>query len=455
MAKLKKNEIVEVKIDSLAFGGKGVGKLDGLIIFVENGIPGDVLKARVYKSKSNFAEARIEEIITASEHRINPVCEHFSYCGGCKWQNMEYAIQKKYKEDQVRDALIHLGGIADPPVEPIIEAKKVYYYRNKMEFSFQVGREGELQLGLHVAGRFRDVFQLTDCHLQSEISNDIVNYVRKRCDELGLPAYDIVKHEGYMRFLVVREGKFTNETLVNLVTGAGDYPQIEELAIEIGQKFDNVVSVSHTVNDKKANIAKGDREKIIFGSDHIHEQLGNRKFRISANSFFQTNSYQVQRLYDLAVELAEPNELDNMIDLYTGTGTIAIYFAGLVKKVIGVETVVEAVADAKINAKQNGVENCEFITADVEEYLSEYSETGEKIDLLLVDPPRAGCHPKAIKSILKLKPKKIVYISCNPATLARDIQLLTEEAYNLDKAIPVDQFPQTYHIEAACRLSLK
>jgi 23S rRNA (uracil1939-C5)-methyltransferase len=368
---------------------------------------------------------------------------------------MEYAIQKKYKEDQVKEALIHLGGIADPPIEPIIDAKKVYYYRNKMEFSFQVGREGELLLGLHVAGRFRDVFQLTDCHLQSESSNGIVNFVRQRCNELKLPAYDIVKHEGYMRFLVVRDGKFTNEILVNLVTGAGDYPQIETLANEIGQKFDHVVSVSHTVNSKKANIAKGDKEKIIFGSDHIHEHLGNRNYRISSNSFFQTNSYQVQRLYDLAVELAQPEKLDNMIDLYTGTGTIAIYFAGLVKNVLGVETVAEAVADAKINANLNGVKNCEFIVADVEEYLGEFSELAENVDLLMIDPPRSGCHPKALKSILKLKPKKIVYISCNPATLARDIQVLTSEFYSLDRAVPVDLFPQTYHIEAACRLTLK
>ncbi len=452
--KPKRGEIVKVQIDDLAFGGKGVARLDGFVLLVEEGLPGDIAEARVFRVKSNYAEAAVVNLIAPSPHRVSPACRHFDYCGGCKWQNLDYAIQKKYKEDQVREALVHVGGIPEPPVEPIVGARKIYYYRNKMEFSFHVGKDKETLLGLHVARRFQDVFQLKACHLQSELSNQIVNFVRERSDELELPPYDIFTHEGFLRFLVIREGKFTDETLVNIVTGAGDFPKIKQLAEEIGHKFPSVVSVSHTVNARKANIARGEKEIVLYGADSIHEKLGEKKYRISASSFFQTNSYQVQRLYDLALELAEPHKLDKMIDLYTGTGTIAIYFANRVKEVVGVENVEDSVADARANAKINSVVNCRFVVADVETYLRTAAAEGESYDLMLLDPPRAGCHPKAIKSIIEMKPKKLIYISCNPATLARDIKMLVEGGYQLDKVVPIDMFPHTYHIEAVCRLTL-
>jgi len=452
--KPKKNEIVRLKIDDLAFGGKGVAKIDGYVVLVEGGLPGDVVDAYLYKVKSNYAEGRVDKLIEPSPHRIVPACEHFDYCGGCKWQNLEYSIQKKYKENQLKEALIHIGNIPEPPVEPIISAHKIYYYRNKMEFSFHAGDNNETLLGLHRAGRYQDVFQLSKCHLQSETSNEIVNFVRQRSIELEIPPYHIREHEGCLRFLVIRDGKFTGQTLVNLVTGICDTDTVKKLCEEIGNRFDEVVSVSHTINSKKASIAKGDREAIFYGSDHIHERLGEKEYRISSNSFFQTNSYQAQRLYDIAVELAQPDKLDRMIDLYTGTGTIAIYFANLVKEVVGVETVAEAVADAEINARLNNITNSSFIAADVEQYLRAAADNNEKYDLMVVDPPRAGCHPKAIKSILKIMPQKIVYISCNPATLARDVASLIEGGYRLERAVPIDLFPHTYHIESACRLTL-
>jgi 23S rRNA (uracil1939-C5)-methyltransferase len=454
MSKPGKNELVRIKIDGLAFGGKGIGKIDGYVVFVEGGLPGDLVEVRLFKTKSNFGEGRIESLLEPSEYRIAPPCEHFDYCGGCKWQNLEYSIQKKYKEDQLREALVHIGKIHNPPIEPIIGAHKIYYYRNKMEFSFHEAENGELLLGLHRAGRYQDVFQLNKCHLQSENSNEIVNFVRSRAVELGLPAYHIKNHKGYLRFLVIREGKFTGESLVNIVTGEGDHNAMKKLGQELGHRFENVVSVSHTVNPHKANVARGEKETVLYGADHIREHLGEKEFRISANSFFQTNSYQAKRLYDLVVEFAEADKLDRMIDLYTGTGTIAIYLSGLVRSVVGVESVPESVEDAIANAKLNNVSNCDFIVADVEEYLKEAVGEDVKYDLLILDPPRAGCHPKAIKSILHNRPRKIVYISCNPATLARDIADLAYGGYDLEKAIPIDLFPQTYHIEAVCRLTL-
>ncbi len=449
----RKGDILTLNITDLAFGGKGVARVDHFVVFVESAVPGDKIEAVVEKVRGNYAEARLSTLIAPSEHRVAPACEHFGYCGGCKWQHVEYAVQKKYKEDQVRQALIHIAGIKEPPVEPIIGAHKIYYYRNKMEFSFHVGPQGETLLGLHLAGRFQDIFQLSWCHLESAASNEIVKFVRERSVELGLPPYHIIDHTGFLRFLVIREGKFTDQILVNIVTGKGDYPALKILAEEIGAKFSAVASVSHTVNPEKANIARGEKETILYGADHIHEKLGEHQYRISANSFFQTNSYQVQRLYDLAVELAQPDKLDRMLDLYTGTGTIAIYFSGLVREVIGVESVAAAIADAGANVELNNATNCRFAVADVADYLKQ-AET-EKYDVVVLDPPRAGCHPDVIRSLLQLRPKKIVYISCNPATLARDVKELTGESYTLDRVVPVDLFPHTFHIEAACRLTLK
>jgi 23S rRNA (uracil1939-C5)-methyltransferase len=448
----KKGETLTLNISDLAFGGKGVAKLDRFVVFVDSAVPGDMIEAVVEKTRESYAEARLTMLIAPSEHRVAPACEHFGYCGGCKWQHLEYAIQKKYKEDQLRQALIHIAGIKEPPVEPIIGAHKIYYYRNKMEFSFHVGPDGETLLGLHLGGRFQDIFQLNRCHLESPTSNEIVKFVRERSVELGLPPYHIINHTGYLRFLVIREGKFTGQILVNIVTAKGDYPALRTLAEEIGAKFSLVASISHTVNPEKANIARGEKETILYGADHVHERLGEHLYRISANSFFQTNSYQAQRLYDLAVELAEPDKLDRMLDLYTGTGTIAIYFSDLVKDVVGVESVAAAVADAGANASLNGASNCRFIGSDVADYLKGIDE---KFDLVVLDPPRAGCHPAAIKSLLELRPRKLVYISCNPATLARDVKDFTNDAYSLDRAVPLDLFPHTFHIEAVCRLTLK
>jgi 23S rRNA (uracil1939-C5)-methyltransferase len=452
---LKKGAVLDLEVKDLAFGGRGVADLNGLVVFVDDGLPGDKVRARVRRVRDSYVESRVEELIEPSIHRIAPACEHFGICGGCRWQNLEYSAQKQYKQNQLREALIRIGGISEPPVEPIIAAHKIYFYRNKMEFSFHAGDDGRILLGLHRRGRFQDVFELNACHLQSEVSNRIVEFARRKSIEMGLPPYHIVRHEGYLRFLVIREGKFTGQILVNIVTGPGEYPELKGLGQEIGKEFDQVVSVSHTVNKTRANIAKGEKEEVIYGSDHIYEKLGGKKYRISANSFFQTNSYQAQRLYDLAVELADPEKTDMMLDLYCGTGTIAIYFSDLVKSVVGVENVPEAVADAEVNAGTNGASNCEFVAADVEAHLKTLVGGDGKFDLAVLDPPRAGCHPKAIRYLSVIKPKKIVYISCNPATLARDIRALGEGGYVLERAVPLDLFPHTYHIEAACRLTLR
>jgi len=454
---LKKRDILELQVEDLAYGGKGVAKSDGKVVFVNGGLPGDTAKVFMKKFKPNYCDGDADEIIIPSPHRINPVCKHFDICGGCKWQNYEYDMQLKYKAEQLEQNLIRIGGIDNPPVEPIIAARKTYFYRNKMEFSFHQDKNGELLLGMHHAGYFDRVFNIEKCHLQSELSNEIVNFVRDECYRLELPAYHIRNHEGLMRFLVIREGKFTDETLVNIVTG-GQFEGYEDRIIELGKnmaaKFTGINSLLWTINSRKANIAQTDqlpimlKNGVIHGRDHIYEKLDNYRFRISADSFFQTNSYQAQVLYDTVIEFAEFSQSDDICDLYCGTGTIGIYVSGLVKSVTGIELVEAAVNDAEINAQINGVNNIRFIAGKVEKLVSEL----EHCDKLIIDPPRAGLHPKGLKGIMAMAPEVIVYVSCNPSTLTRDIAEFRKEGYQIKRAVAIDMFPHTYHIESVVKL---
>lgn len=454
---VKKRDVLELHIDDLAFGGMGVAKYQGKIVFVDGGLPGDTARVFIKKIKDNYCEGQADEIIKPSPFRINPVCKHFDICGGCKWQNYEYNMQLKYKAEQLKQNLIHIGKIDNPPVEPIIAARKTYFYRNKMEYSFYYDQSGELVLGLHYAGFFDRVFNIEKCHLQSERSNDIVNYIRNECQRLKLPAYHMRDHKGLLRFLVIRESKFTDEILINLVTGDqynGYEAGLLELGRNIARMFNQVTSMMWTINSRKANIAKTDmlppmlKDGVILGRDHIFEKLDPYRFRISADSFFQTNSYQAQLLYDTIIDYADFKKSDIVCDLYCGTGTIAIYISGLVKKVIGIESVGASVEDAKNNARINGVNNVEFIAGKVENIVSEMGT----FDKLIIDPPRAGIHPKALDGIIAMRPNVIVYVSCNPSTLARDIEILCRDGYRLERAVSVDMFPQTYHIESVAKL---
>jgi len=454
---LKKKEKVKLQIDDLAYGGKGVARYNGKVVFVEDGLPGDTVNAIIKKNKPDYCEARAIEIINPSRHRMEPVCRHFDICGGCRWQNYEYDMQLKYKSEQLKNSLIRIAGIENPSVEPIICAKKIYNYRNKMEFSFHQDKNGELSLGMHYSGFFDRIFNIERCHLQSELSNEIVETVRSECKRLKLPAYHIRNHQGLMRFLVIREGKFTGEVLVNIVTGA-QYQGYEDRLFELGNiissKFDQINSLLWTINSKKANIAIKDmlppmlKEGVLHGRDHIYEKLNNYRFRISSDSFFQTNSYQAQTLYDTIIEYADFSKQDDVCDLYCGTGSIAIYISNLVRTITGIESVPKAIDDACINADENGVQNVKFIAGKVEDVI----KGNETFNKAIIDPPRAGIHQKALKGIIEMKPKVIIYVSCNPATQARDIANFINGGYRLDKAIAVDMFPHTYHIESIAKL---
>ncbi len=453
--KIKKGETVNLEVFDLAYGGKGVAKLDGMVVLVKGGIPGDTLKARILKRKKSYALAERTELVKSSGSRCEPLCSHFGLCGGCRLQNLKYDDQLKYKEKQVKENLIHIGGFENPKILPVIKAERLFYYRNKMEFSFGKDGKGNLVLGLHPDDRYDEVFDLKECFLQSQISNQILLFIKEFFKSKKLSFYDQKAHQGFLRFLTVREGKNTEEVMVNIVTHKGDFSYAKEFCQKLKEKFPRIKSIVRNINTKLANIALGEEEKLLFGSRKITEKLGDFLFKISANSFFQTNTYQAEKLFNKVLDLADLNGADRVLDLYSGTGTISVFLSSKATSVLGVESSKEAIEDAISNARLNDVKNCEFILGEVNDVLKKFVSEKKSFELVVVDPPRAGLHPQVIKCLFELKPQKIIYVSCNPSTLARDLKLLCERYYNLEEIWPIDMFPHTYHIESIAKLFLK
>jgi 23S rRNA (uracil1939-C5)-methyltransferase len=470
-ATIKKKDIVELEISDLAYGGKSVAKIDGLVVLIKggmgvwphtaSGMPGDIVKVKIVKKKSNFAEAKILEIVKESDLRTKPVCSHFGGCGGCTWQDLKYEEQLKFKTKQVKESLKHIGGFSDFPIQEALGSDEMFYYRNKMEYAFAPGMnrtvhtphpEQQLILGLHPRGRFDKVFDLKECFLQSENANQIVDFVRRFAKEKKLIPYDLKTRSGFLRFLAIREGKNTAEIMVNLVTNKGEFPFKDEFSSKLLSNFPFIKSIVRNINSKLANIAIGEEEELLGGERTITEKLGKFKFEISSNSFFQTNTHQAEKLYETVLNMAELQGDESVLDLYCGTGTISIFLSQNTKKVIGVESVEESVRNAQRNAEINGVTNCEFICGEVKSVLAKLVDDKKIPDLVVVDPPRAGLHKHVVKSLLKMRAPKIIYVSCNPSTLARDLKILCEEYYKLEEVQPVDMFPHTYHIEAVVKL---
>ena len=473
MTELKKHTIVDLAIESIAFGGKAIAHINGFTIFVESGLPGQKVRAKISRKKDSYAEARIVEIISRSPVETNPPCPYFGICGGCRFQNLEYNEQLSQKRSQVKESLEHIGGFRDVLVHPTVASPEIFYYRNKMEFSFARQRwltreeiqsgeviKSDLALGLHVPKHFEKVLDIDQCLLLSERSNQILNFVTEFTRESGIAPYSTTDHSGFWRFLVIRESKHLDHFMINFVTA--DYPDgadiMQSLADQLIKKFPFITTVVHNINRKKAQIAFGDEERIIYGAGYIEELLGERKYRISANSFFQTNTLQAENLYQFIVDWAQFNHQQIVYDLYSGTGGIAIFLAKMVKQVIGFELVPQAIEDAKINCRINSIDNCHFIPGDLKDNLA---DPGEIIDrfgqpsVVIIDPPRSGLHPKLPEKILELRPEKIIYVSCNPATLARDLKLLCQDKFGIISAQPVDMFPHTAHCEVVVLLERK
>lgn len=466
---MKNGDIVELSIESTGFEGKSVARVNGLVVFVEGAVEGDVVRAKILKTKKKHAEAKVVEVITPSSKRTTARCKYFGTCGGCKWQHVNYNAQLQFKQQHVVDAIERIGGMKDVPILPIIGSEEIYFYRNKLEFSFSdkawlidVDLENlkdlpNLVVGFHVPQRWDKVLNIDECFLQSELSNTILNTVREFATENTLHPYSQETQSGYFRNLVIREGKNTGDVMVNVVTFK-DAPEImAKLSSLLVKKFPEITTIVNNVNTRKSQVAVGDFEKVYYGEGIIHDKIGNKLFQISANSFFQTNTKQAEKLYSIAKEFAELKPTDVVYDLYCGTGSIAIYISDSVKQVIGIELVESSILNARMNAQLNAIENCEFIAGDLKDLLTKdvaWKENFSHPNVIIVDPPRSGMHPKAVEALGTMKAPIIVYISCNPATLARDLQMLTTFGYSVEKIQPVDMFPHTYHIECVARMRL-
>jgi 23S rRNA (uracil1939-C5)-methyltransferase len=455
MTRLRSGQQIELAVDDLAYGGLGVGRLSGLVVMVAGGVPGDRVVARVTRMKRSLAEARVEEVLDPSPLRVEPFCRHNAICGGCKIQEIDYPEQVRLKGNQVLEALRRIGGFAEPPVEAPIPSPVTRYYRNKMEYSFGLDPEGGLEVGLHPAGDFRRVFQIEECHLLSARSNEIVGWVTAAARASGLPPYDQRRHEGFFRFLTVREGKATGEAMVILTTNAGDdaaRAALREMASGLVARFPEVRSVVRQVHEGRAGIAAGEQEEVLAGKRTIEEHLGGFRFEISARSFFQTNTLQAEALFSRVLDDAALSGDGVALDLFCGTGAISLLLSRRARRVYGVESSPDAVSDAIRNAALNGVDRCEFVQGEVREVLERTAIAQVHPEVAIVNPPRAGVHPAVVKRLLRMPLPRIVYVSCNPTTLARDLAALVEGGFRLCRVVPVDMFPHTAHVESVALL---
>ena len=466
---MKKGDLITVNVERYAFEGRGIARIDGelnpeisesdsFIVFVNGAYPGDKVSAKIKKTKKSYAEAVVDEILTPSPKRVQPRCKYFGTCGGCKQQDLSYEQQIAYKQEQVEDIFRHNGGLSDFKIEDILPSENVFYYRNKMEFSFsdmQWLTEKEMEteirknfvLGLHVPNVYDKILDIEECFLQSELSTGILNFTRDFFQLRKSTIYSTKTHTGYLRNLVIRQPKNANDLMINLVTSEENESLLKEYVSEITNKFPEITTIVNNINKKKSSVAFGDYEIVYHGSGYIYDKIGEHKFRISANSFFQTNTLQAEKLYGTALEYAELKGDEVIYDLYSGAGTIAIYVSGLEKEVFGFEAVESSIFDANANLEINEVKNVKFIQADLYKSFLSFTETLPKPDVIILDPPRSGMHKNTVYDVLKLSPEKIVYVSCNPTTQVRDIQLIVESGYKLIKIRPVDMFPHTYHIE--------
>lgn len=473
---MKKGDILKFTIDKYAFEGKGICRIskDGegesnYVVFVEGAYPGDTVEARLIKIKKSFADAKTINIISSSKDRIKPECSYFGVCGGCKQQDLSYEKQLFYKQLQVKEIFERLGNFNDYLMLPIVPSERIYYYRNKMEFSFADKRwlrpeeisneeitDRNFALGLHIPRIYDKVLDIHECFLQSDESNNILNFTRKYFKEKNISIYSTKSHEGFLRNLVIKQSFHTKDLMVNLVTSSEDENLIKNYTEELIKEIPPITTIVNNINLRKASVAIGDYEKVFYGEGFLTDKIGNYSFRISPNSFFQTNTLQAEKLYQTAVDFGEFKKDEILYDLYSGAGTISLFVSNYVKEVIGIEVVTSAVDDAKINSKLNSINNVRFETADLyKSFLPLVKEKNlPKPDVMIIDPPRSGMHQNTVNDVLELEPKRIVYVSCNPSTQVRDIKLLSEK-YNLIKMQPVDMFPQTYHIENVALLILK
>lgn len=468
MARKRKEQpsVEGLEITGVAAEGNAIARWGDLVVFIPYGAPGDVATVKIDRRKHSYCEGRIEKLEKPSPVRIQPRCAYFGTCGGCRWQHLPYSEQLRFKQQQVHDALTRIAKVELPPISPIIGSDNIWEYRNKMEYTFSNRRwlsweemksqsEGAGQpdaCGFHIPGGFDKVLDIEQCHLQCALGNDLRNFVRDYGRSHSLPFYDLKAQQGFLRTLMVRTAS-TGESMAVLSVGEERPDDLRALLDAIRERFPQLTSLMWVVNTKLNDTIADQQIHLHSGRDYIEEEMEGLRFRVGPKSFYQTNSHQAYRLYSVVRDFAQLTGGETVYDLYTGTGTIANFLARNARKVVGIEYVPEAIADARVNSQANGLDNTIFYAGDMKDVLTDQfiADHGGTPDVMIVDPPRAGMHPDVVQTILRAAPAVIVYVSCNPATQARDLALL-DEKYRVEAVQPVDMFPHTHHVENVVRL---
>ena len=457
----RKNDMVTLEITDCGVDGEGIGKVDGFTVFVKDAVIGDTVEAKIIKAKKNYGYGRLMKILKPSQHRVEPTCAFAAPCGGCQLQALSYEQQLAFKEKKVRGHLERIGGFTEIPMEPIIGADKVFHYRNKAQFPVGMNRDGKIVTGFY-AGRTHSIIENRDCPLGVPENKAVLDRVIAHMERFSIKAYDETSGKGLVRHVLVRKGFHTGELMVCVVINGKDFPKAGQF-VERLREIPGMASISLNVNQEKSNVILGREVKLLWGKSCITDKIGEISYEISPLSFFQVNPEQTEKLYRKALEYADLHGEENVWDLYCGIGTISLFLAQRAKFVRGVEIVPAAIDNARQNARLNGMTNTEFFVGKAEEVLPGYYEKYEqenpgenaKADVIVVDPPRKGCDETLLRTMVKMQPKRIVYVSCDSATLARDLKRLCGEGYEIEKVCPVDMFPQTVHVETVCKLVRK
>ena len=449
---MKKNEIVRLKIEDITEDGLGLGRSDSMAVFVKDTVIGDEIDAKIVKVKKSYAYGRVERIITQSSHRVTPVCPDASRCGGCQLQAMSYEMQMQYKENRVRNSLERIGGFKDLRILPIDGAEDLWHYRNKAQYPVGIGKNGGIVCGFYAA-RTHSIINRRNCTLQSPENEEVLETILEHMRVHQIRPYDENTGTGLVRHILIRNAANTGQRMVCLILNGRSIPGLKELAQKL-MKMRGMTGVSVNVNTEQTNVILGKETYTVAGKGYLEETIGDMRYRISPTSFFQVNSTQMLKLYRHVLDYAAPKGSETVLDLYCGAGTISLFLARKAGRVIGVEVVEDAVKDAHVNASLNGIQNASFFAGKAEELLPR--EIGRELphpDVIVVDPPRKGCDRKVLDTILETEPERIVYVSCDPATLARDLKYLCETRYEIQSVQPVDMFPMTCHVETVVLLT--
>lgn len=448
---VKKNETVTLTFEDLTHEGNGIAKIDGYPLFVPNALPGEKALVKVVKVNKNFGYGKLLQVEKQSPARVEPPCNVYYQCGGCQLQHMSYDMQLEMKRNQVKNVMRKIAHLDDVSVLPTLGMRDPWRYRNKVQIP--VGeKKGELITGFYQKRSHHIIEDMDTCVIQDEVNDRMVEAVRRIAERLGIQAYNEKQHSGVLRHIMVRTGRETNDIMIVIVTRTEKLPQQDKLIKELTETYSHVKSIVHNVNKERTNVILGKKTKVIWGEAYIYDTIGDIRFAISAKSFYQVNPQQTKVLYEKALEYAKIGANDIVIDAYCGIGTISLFLARQAKKVYGIEVVPEAIHDAKMNAKLNGITNVEFIVGEAEKVMPWWKAKGFQPDVIVVDPPRKGCEIDFLQAMIEMEPKRIVYVSCNPSTLARDLNILDESGYETKEIQPVDMFPQTNHVECVVLL---